>query len=68
MIQLFERSIKSFCGIQTERFTEIHRVDPGIDVQDQVHLEGLALAVQAAHYDKKRTQLMKATSITMCQP
>lgn len=29
--------------------TQVHGVDLDVDVQDQVHLEGLALAVQAGH-------------------
>lgn len=32
-----------------QRLTEFHRVQPAVDVQDQVHLEGLGLAVESAH-------------------
>lgn len=29
--------------------TQVHRIDPRVDVQDQFHFERFALAVQATH-------------------
>ena len=34
---------------QPEFVAQFHRVNPGVDVQDQVHLEGLALAMETTH-------------------
>jgi len=31
------------------QLTQIHRINPRIDIQDQFHFEGFALAVQTAH-------------------
>jgi len=34
---------------EEEELTQVHRIEPAVDVQDEIHFEGLGLAVQSAH-------------------
>jgi len=36
-------------GAKEAELTQVHRIEPAVDVQDEIHFEGLGLAVQPAH-------------------
>lgn len=52
--------------ILTFPLTELHRIEPTVDVQDEIHLEGLRLAVKSAHCNPQKENASLKHESTYC--